>query len=75
ITNNVDILLLTIAFLNFLMHHFLDKNVLTFSLLFLGKVSYYQDGQSNYINHHTGNEIHHSSLYEHYLSIEQNGNY
>ncbi|MDR2831580.1 MAG: hypothetical protein LBV62_01520, partial [Rickettsiales bacterium] len=39
ITNNVDILLLTIAFLNFLMHHFLDKNVLTFSLLFLGKVN------------------------------------
>ncbi|WCR53535.1 MAG: hypothetical protein PG981_000557 [Wolbachia endosymbiont of Ctenocephalides orientis wCori] len=38
IINNDIILLLTIAFLNFLIHHFHDKNVLTTCLLFLGKV-------------------------------------
>ncbi|MDR0773598.1 MAG: hypothetical protein LBE46_04795 [Wolbachia pipientis] len=38
-SQSLGILLLIIAFLHNLMHHSHDKNVLTFSLLFLGKVS------------------------------------
>lgn len=36
---------------------------------------YYQNGKFNYINYHTGSEIHHPSSHEHYLSLSQSENY